>query len=528
MAYQINPAYQEFEQQQVDKYYQEFIAPLGLPKQPTNIPPIKQLENYWLSSGKDAQGYTTEVEAADIYGTQLIRNLNNLFLQQLKQQGFNIEPPKGSGLRFDTSKFMDAVRNDFYSGNMTQDSLQGIVNDNSYATGSGFGSFLDKTGLDEVLDGVGKLVEEIMPAVPAITLALTGAQLLGPAIGAGTGTGAAAATTAIDPAAVAAEQQLIGGANSAISGLGAAAGAGTATGTAVGAATGSGLASLIPAPLRALWDAVPDPVKNFMSGLFGQAFGVPNLSGLMGVYRGKEAAEAMQQAIDSAKATQQQFYGEAQQFLGQGIATGRQDLQTGLADSTNTLQRYNEQARQDLTPWQQGGQQALGGQLALLGLGGNLGGLTPQQYLEQTPGYQWQLGQGLDAVQAQMAARGLSASGPEQQALMKYAQGLASTTFDQRLDQLAKLSGLGAEAGSQLSQQQYGTGQNIGQYQYNTGANLADLAFKGSQLQSETAMEQAQQLGAYDVFGGAEKARQLAGMQSSGNILLDLYLQNQV
>src|SRR5208282_1670159 len=54
-----------------------------------------------------------------------------------------------------------------------------------------------------------------------------------------------------------------------------------------------------------------------------------------------------------------------------------------------------------------------------------------EQALEQTPGYQFDLAQGLKASQNQMAGRGLGGvmSGPAAKALASYATGLADNTY---------------------------------------------------------------------------------------------------
>lgn len=54
------------------------------------------------------------------------------------------------------------------------------------------------------------------------------------------------------------------------------------------------------------------------------------------------------------------------------------------------------------------------------------------EQLEQTPGYQFVLGQGRKAVSNQMAASGLARSGPAGLAQTNYAEGLAGTTFQQQ------------------------------------------------------------------------------------------------
>jgi len=56
-----------------------------------------------------------------------------------------------------------------------------------------------------------------------------------------------------------------------------------------------------------------------------------------------------------------------------------------------------------------------------------------QEQLEATPGYQFTLGEGLKATQNSYAAQGLGQSGAAMKGAAQYATGLASTTFQQQL-----------------------------------------------------------------------------------------------
>jgi hypothetical protein len=66
-----------------------------------------------------------------------------------------------------------------------------------------------------------------------------------------------------------------------------------------------------------------------------------------------------------------------------------------------------------------------------------------------TPGYQFNMQQGLNAVQAGSAAKGLGTSGANDTAKMQYAQGLAANTYQQDFNELALLSG--ATTGNQAA-----------------------------------------------------------------------------
>lgn len=113
---------------------------------------------------------------------------------------------------------------------------------------------------------------------------------------------------------------------------------------------------------------------------------------------------------------------------------GSQDAAQTQANAANQAsqiqqQMYNQNV-QRLSPWTTAGQQALGQ------LQGQMGELTTPfsatQY-QQSPGYQWQLNQGLQAIQDSAAARGGVNSGNTMKALMGYGQGLANQDYQQAL-----------------------------------------------------------------------------------------------
>lgn len=88
---------------------------------------------------------------------------------------------------------------------------------------------------------------------------------------------------------------------------------------------------------------------------------------------------------------------------------------------------------------------------ALLGLGGDTAAAQQgfNNYLGST-GYQFQLGQGQDAIASSQAAKGLLNSGATAKALTQYGQNLASTTFNNYLGQLSGLSQGGQTALGQI------------------------------------------------------------------------------
>lgn len=95
------------------------------------------------------------------------------------------------------------------------------------------------------------------------------------------------------------------------------------------------------------------------------------------------------------------------------------------------------------------------------------------QDFQQSPGYQWQLQQGLNAINSSSAARGLANSGGTMASLNNYAQGAANTDYQQAFNNyetqnsntfnhLASVAGLGQTAVAGSNQAAQTAGSQIG------------------------------------------------------------------
>lgn len=118
------------------------------------------------------------------------------------------------------------------------------------------------------------------------------------------------------------------------------------------------------------------------------------------------------------------------------------------ADST--MQMFNT-VRGDLKPYMSIGEDALEPLRGLLGLdGGDAASMLAA--LEQTPGYQFTLDQGLKGVQNSYAAKGLGSSGAALKGATEYTTGLAQQTYQQQLANYFNLAGMGQNAAAQTGQ----------------------------------------------------------------------------
>src|ERR1700690_525595 len=206
--------------------------------------------------------------------------------------------------------------------------------------------------------------------------------------------------------------------------------------------------------------------------------------------------------------------------IGAGASISASGSQADAANNAANLQQTDQQAslaeqqrefninQANQAPWLAAGTQGLGSLSNLLSTPGQ-GLLTPwtQQFqaptaeqAAQTPGYQFQLQQGLGAVQNSQAAQGGLIGGNAMEALNNYAQGAASTNYQQtynnalgqyqqaynifqgnqtnEFNRLAALSGVGQQAATTLGQQGQAAASNIANINSTAGAQI------GSSLQN--------------------------------------------
>lgn len=130
------------------------------------------------------------------------------------------------------------------------------------------------------------------------------------------------------------------------------------------------------------------------------------------------------------------------------VATGVSSSNAAGAqtDAANASIAANQQqqgiTRSDLLPYNMAGQGALSRLTRMTGADGGPVPIMPtvpdikmdQATLEQTPGYQFNLEQGLKAVQNSAAARGLGVSGAAMKGAATYATGLADSTYQNQFN----------------------------------------------------------------------------------------------
>jgi len=131
-----------------------------------------------------------------------------------------------------------------------------------------------------------------------------------------------------------------------------------------------------------------------------------------------------------------------------GTSLAGSSMAAGAANKAANLQMQQfQQTQAGLAPYNQTGQSVLGALSGLAMSGANGGGpnylaqaaaaqpgqMTEAQ-LQQTPGYQFNLSQGLQSTQNAAAARGLGVSGAAMKGAATYATGLADSTYQNQFN----------------------------------------------------------------------------------------------
>jgi hypothetical protein len=122
--------------------------------------------------------------------------------------------------------------------------------------------------------------------------------------------------------------------------------------------------------------------------------------------------------------------------------------------------------------------------------------------LQQTPGYQFALNEGLRAVINNAAARGLAGSGAQARGMMQFATGLASNTYQQQLGN--HMAQFGTDLNARLSQNAQRFGQQVANDTnlYNRLMGVAGLGQNSAALSANLGMAGAGQIGSNLIGGG--------------------------
>jgi hypothetical protein len=181
-----------------------------------------------------------------------------------------------------------------------------------------------------------------------------------------------------------------------------------------------------------------------------------------GIYAGNKAASAQRRAAADANAR----------------------LASGQRNAINQLQPYSEYGRQAFSP------------LSAMLFGkeynadtGEFGRELSQQerlgYFQESPGYQYQLDQGIGAIDRSAASQGMLQSGNTMKEVQQYGQNLANQEYGNYIDSLLGQLGYAQQADVNIANTISGNATNMANYSYAGGmanaakySNLSNFAFQ--------------------------------------------------
>ena len=184
-------------------------------------------------------------------------------------------------------------------------------------------------------------------------------------------------------------------------------------------------------------------------------------------------------------------------FASRGSKSAARTQAQGATQAQQMQREMFDQQRQDFEPWRRQGENALRALRGETGLGA-----MPNRYrgFEQTPGYQFELSEGMRNLNAQLAAMGLTDSGAGLRARQEFGQGLASREYGNHLARLQSMAGLGQTAAGG----QAGAGNAFAGMAGQFGANMGNLAMaRGNALAGGQANAANAWGSAFEGVGGA-------------------------
>jgi hypothetical protein len=245
----------------------------------------------------------------------------------------------------------------------------------------------------------------------------------------------------------------------------------------------------------------------------------------------KSAASQQAAAEQNAAAYGQSSLGQAATVLSPYTSTGdvgslflANNLETG---ADNTSNDYINNATGYLGQAAGAYGNAQSDESAAQGIYGTLANGINESTLENTPGYQFTLGQGLESTQSSAAARGLASSGAALKGAASYATGLADSTYQNQYNDLLNTaggyntlagttnstgSGYNAEAASSLDQQT--SALNTNNQNYNQLLSASQLGENAANSYANAALSSAQTVGG-DISGVG--SAQAAGTTGAAN-----------
>jgi len=284
-----------------------------------------------------------------------------------------------------------------------------------------------------------------------------------------------------------------------------------------------------------------------MSAIAAAIAGAAVVGGVATTMASNKAASAQEHAANTASNTQLQMYNTTRQDQAPWRAAGGQAVNAlsqwyglGGINTPTGQDGYDPSSGNTIGPNGVIGQIIPGGGNAYsegepIQSGGRRGGVIPRQtqtsatsqtpdynaILSKLPGYQFQLQQGNEAVQRNLAASGLLQSGAAGKALEQYGQGVASNYATQYVNGLQSLAGLGQTSVANTGAIGANTANQIGANQIYSG-NAQASGYAGTANAINSGLSGI--TGAYGMYNSYQNAQP---QWNAGNSAMANYQSNQ-
>lgn len=107
------------------------------------------------------------------------------------------------------------------------------------------------------------------------------------------------------------------------------------------------------------------------------------------------------------------------------------------------------------------------------------------QGYQQSPGFQWQLGQGMNAAENAAAAGGMAGSPQHQQQAATMATGLANQDYNNYMQNVLGMYGQGMQGAQGMNQMGYGASSELGNSMANHLMNQGNMAYANQAAQNQ-------------------------------------------
>jgi len=154
----------------------------------------------------------------------------------------------------------------------------------------------------------------------------------------------------------------------------------------------------------------------------------------------QNAANAQTQGLLAGQGIAQPLLNQGANAIGSGYGQGYQDIQNSYAQGLAPLQQNYATS-----------QQGVGALNNLLGLGGPGGNASALAQLQNMPGYQFTLGQGIQNTDRNQAAMGALNSGNTDKAIADYTTGLAQQNYQNYVGNLQPYLQMAQNTGGQIA-----------------------------------------------------------------------------